>query len=145
MSDSFHYPKYWAERPEPIERESISSWMIRTAMANLTTLSLLLRDIQIKKFRGKYFHTHIDLDFNWIPEIIQLFVEKTNISEKKLREMSLFDLKKEIKELTRKKYDDEDTIFNLLRTTRWMTTHSTGLRFCSLCLKENKTPYFRKI
>ena len=40
-------PRYWAERVIPIEGESLSSWMIRTALANLTTLASLLKEIHL--------------------------------------------------------------------------------------------------
>ena len=153
MKNSLSYPKYWAERLEPLKGESISSWMIRIALANLTSLSSLLSDIPIKNERNiqiqknrTYYRIHIDLDFKWIPEIIQLFIEKIGISKRKLREISLYKLTKEIKTLTKNKYSDRSyTIFNSLWTTRWITTHSTGLRYCPICLKEDEIPYFRKI
>ena len=46
-----YYPKYWAERPNPLPGELLSSWMIRTALANMTDIYSLLDGglIQFKK------------------------------------------------------------------------------------------------
>lgn len=80
------FQKYWAERPQPIEGESLLSWMIRTALANLSSLSSLFRHISINLKGSKYYRADIDLDIDWIPEIIEKFSEKKRESLKQYLE-----------------------------------------------------------
>jgi len=129
-----YYPKFWAERPEPIEGESLSSWMIRTSIANLTNLSKLISELD-------YNPNYIDLDLHLKREIIQLFIDKTGVSEKKLREISLIDVKKSYEIIQRK---SSLNILQQLWITSWYKNNKNSLRYCPLCLKEDKMPYFRK-
>ena len=39
---------------------------------------------------------YLDLDLNWNPDLMQLFMEKTGVSEAKFREISLLDVKEAI-------------------------------------------------
>lgn len=104
------FPKYWAERPQPIEGESLSSWMIRTALANLTTLPSLLNELSFnysdnipRKKQDIRINGYIDFDFELIPEVIEFFSKNTLIPIDKLIEMSLSNLYSKVDEITQKK------------------------------------------
>lgn len=139
-----YYPKYWAERPLPIEGELLSSWITRTVMANLNSIESLLKGVTKR-------HPHFyDFDTNWDSEIMNLFIEKTSIPESKLLEMTLIKEKKE-KDIIFEKYHQDLHNSNILNTM-WITRLVwdreiqiiSSTRFCPICLRTDAIPYFRK-
>jgi uncharacterized C2H2 Zn-finger protein len=131
-----YYPKLWAEKPKPIDGESLASWLTRISLTNLEKTSSLTGEV------GCY-PALVDLDFNWIPELIQFFSKNTDILEAKLRSMNLFDLKQKVLTITQK-YGGVSVIKDLW-FTGWRKRAKNGLRFCPLCLKDDRIPYCRKI
>ncbi len=150
---TIYYPKEWAEKVTPIESESISSWMIRTALANLTDLSSLLEYIAIIHEEIYYNHEFADLDFCKIPKTITFFRNYTGVSKRELRSMSFSSLAEKVfnyikdKDINISMFDYScktvSECFNFLWKTSWESRMS-GQRFCPLCLKEDKIPFFRK-
>ena len=136
IEDFQYYPKFWAERSSPFEDELLSSWMSRTAIANLITISEILSDLGFHPYK-------LDLDLNWNQELIELFVKKTGVSEEKLHEMSLIEVKNAIDNIYKKK-NTALKVIKRLWITSWQTQNKNGLRYCPLCLQEDKVPYFRK-
>jgi len=128
-----YYPVLWVERPKPIEGESLSSWMIRTALANLEKVSSLTGEV------GSY-PSHIDFDLKWIPEVINYFSVNTETSEEELREMSYCDLLESFNKFNHKnRFSFKDLWF-----TGWRKRAENGLRICPICLKEDDKPFLRK-
>ena len=132
-----YYPKLWANRPKPFEGELLSSWITRTAMANLTNLTTLIYNV----VEGHPFY--LDLDLNWNLDLMQLLLEKTGVPEAKLREMTLLDVKKSINVIS-KNNSASSKMFKMLWITKWRTRSKNGLRYCPLCLKTDKIPFYRK-
>lgn len=98
-----YFPKYWAERPQPIEGESISSFMIRIALMNLTTFSSMINTLLevsnyafLNSLTNKTNYTYCDFDILWIPKLINYFFLYTGISKEALKRMSLYDLSNEL-------------------------------------------------
>lgn len=131
-----HYPKIWAERLNPIDGESISSWITRISLANLEKTSSLTGDV------GQY-PSNVDLDLNWIPELALYFSKKTEIPELTLVKMSLYKLKENIINIT-KSYNSASLVKDLW-FTGWRKRAKNGLRFCPLCLKNDEIPHFHKV
>lgn len=137
--------KKWVENPQPLKDESLSSWMIRTALANLNSFSSLLDYIQDYYTDLNIDDINKDYDLNWYYILLDIFSSKTQVPIKLLKEMSLSYLNFKVDEITKVKEDISwrNSIFQELWFTRWKSTYGTGLRFCPLCLKEDKIPFFR--
>ncbi len=131
-----YYPSLWVGKPIPLKGESLSSWMIRTSLANLEKLSSLIGDLG-------YYPVQIDLDLNWKKDLIQFLSENTGIQKNILRKLSLYSLTRKINSFNRKNEKILRT-YNDLWFTGWRKRTNNGLRFCPLCLKEDKIPFFRK-
>ncbi len=131
-----YLPKLWAERPIPKDDELLSSWLTRTAIENLTNLSTLIFETV-----GKHPY-NLDLDLHWEEELIELYVDKTGNSKKKLYEMSL--LKES--ELITNFFEKENALKNVetLYFVSWRDRALNGLKFCPACLKSDEIPYYRK-
>lgn len=85
----------------------------------------------------------IDLDLNWIPELVKFFSQKTEIPKENLKKINLSSLKNKITNFS-EKYNGISVVKDLW-FTGWRKRAKNGLRCCPLCLKEDKKPYFRKI
>jgi hypothetical protein len=137
--------KKWAEKPSPLNNESLSSWMIRTALANLNSLSSLLDYIQDYYLDYKIYTINKDYDLEWFPDLMELFSDKTETPINSLKSMSLSHLNFKVDEITKVKDDStwRNNIYQELWLTKWKSRYGTGLRFCPLCFKEDKTPFFK--
>lgn len=159
-----HYHKYWAERPDLIKGELLSSWMIRTVLANMTDIYSLLEEnmIQFKKIEyyiykeekikemnldhtfEKYDNIFKRMDYIWIPELIEFFSKHTGFHKSKLKELSLCDSRQRFDESIKRKYSNQK-FYKKLWDERNVYPVVTNLRVCPKCLKEDKIPYIRKI
>nr|MDO8115667.1 hypothetical protein [Candidatus Sigynarchaeota archaeon] len=85
-----YYPSMWAEVPKPIDDELLSSWMVRVAMSNLTTLpSIIYETLKIHPF-------NLDVDVTWNVELMDLFEKKTGETREILQKMGFHEIKKDI-------------------------------------------------
>ncbi len=139
-----HFKK-WVEKPQPLKEESLSSWMIRTALANLNSLSSLLDYIKVYYADSIIYDINEDYDFNWYYDLLEIFTTKTQVPMETLKKMSLSYLNFKVDEITKVKEDTSwrNSIFQELWFTKWKSVYGTGLRFCPLCLKEDGIPFFR--
>ncbi|MBD3216033.1 MAG: hypothetical protein GF311_25700, partial [Candidatus Lokiarchaeota archaeon] len=135
----------WNKSPHPLNGESISSWMIRTAQANLNSLSSLLDYIQDHYLDVRQFKINQDYDLNWFPSLFEVFSKKTEIAIDVLKRMSLSYLNFKVDEITKESSEGSwrNNIFQELWFTRWESRYGTGLRFCPMCLKEDPIAFFK--
>jgi Zn ribbon nucleic-acid-binding protein len=111
--------------PVPLKNELFSSWLIRTAYAHKThphTFVNLFLDVK----HGAFFSTNIDVTID--KNIIELIEQKSNHNL-------------DINSLTLNTYAGylQEKI-----VTMGLNKFLCSLRFCPVCLREDKIPYFRK-
>ncbi|NMC06690.1 MAG: TniQ family protein [Candidatus Lokiarchaeota archaeon] len=136
LDDGKDHPILWTGRPEPIEDELLSSWMIRTSMANFETLAHFIYERTGKN------PSNLDVDLTKIPALLHLFSEKTGVSEVTMEKMSLIKENDVIAKIVVS--GDALKMFSRFWITGWRSRAKNGMHYCPSCLKTDSIPYFRR-
>lgn len=130
-------PTLFAMNPKPFQDELLSSWLCRLAKANFFSYVQFLRnfteiDFKIMKNSNIKQYWMFDLDKEIPNELLSALSRRTGLS------------KENILKLTLKEWEDNIYYRFITRKGSISSKKLGALRFCPLCLKEDKIPYFRK-
>ncbi len=130
-------PTLFSMNPKPFPDELFSSWLCRLAKANFFSYIQFLRnfteiDYEIMKNMSNKQYWMFDLDKKIPLELLNALSRKTGLSKEKILKLTLKEW--------------EDIIYHLFFTRKGSSSSKKlgALRYCPLCLKEDKIPYFRK-
>src|SRR5690554_5545809 len=126
----------WPARLKPLDGESISSWLVRTSLANQTTPQKIVNYIW-PRWRA----WTRDLDRQLTPQQLNSLLLVSSLNSSTITEMTL----KPLVELilgTNNLPDKSAWKWVVQRGTRNRNTHFST-QFCSQCLKEDRVPYLR--
>ena len=124
--------------PKPEDDELLSSWMVRVALAH-DTMPWSFYNMHFPEYKNIIFSRDLDV---WAPnEFINKLARKSGYAAEELYGLTLRSLigtmLPEFNPSCMNKY------FSYIKV-RGRSNKLYGQKFCSDCLKEDKTPYFRK-
>lgn len=122
--------------PKPQKDELLSSWLTRVAFAHKRPLTTFLS--LFVNYDGSSI-SRIDLDFRYLERLFQRLSDKSSLSIKEIKEMSLRSEEGYL-------YSCEENCLYPPKIIRKLIDKRTnyGLMFCPKCLAEDKAPYWRK-
>ena len=125
-------------RVAPLEDELLSSWLVRTAVANLTD-PVTFMNIHVPDFKNSLFSRDIDISAS--KRFIEIIAKKNNRSPNEIRALTLQSYEKH---LSNTFYTNTRNVLIQPLVNRGRLNKRGGQRFCPICLKEDETPYLRK-
>jgi hypothetical protein len=120
--------------PIPIKDELLSSWLCRTARAHYTGYKEFIKalvdtDYKVMSNPSKSTFWNVDIDRKCPEPLRNLIIRRTGIDLDSFDTMSII------------KWDSNTIDQFIARTNR---KDIDGIRYCPLCLKEDKTPHYRR-
>lgn len=129
-------PRLFPLRPPPLEDELCTSWLIRLAAANRTSLAQLYR---VLSPRDHYFEQ--DLDRKVRPKLLTALEERTGVPTARLADLTLEPWEARLRQY-RGDYVGRRWVLPLKFEFRQV--HSHGMQYCPDCLAEDDSPHYRR-
>ncbi|MBU2560175.1 TniQ family protein [archaeon] len=125
---SYEVSGEWTIHPTPIEGELLSSWVCRLARAKCLDSNLLLPGLRMY---------NRDIDINSYEWLVPRLVEHTRVPKGEIEAMLLGEWDKLLHQFKRRGYP--------YGITGRPNYKNKGIRLCPICLKEDSTPFYRRI
>lgn len=123
---------------EPQDDELLSSWLVRTAYEHLTDPATFV-NLYLPEYRNNFWNRDIDVMAD--DEMLIALSRKSRIDRDRLYQMTLRSYEGFLAE---KILTNTRNLFIQPLVSRGRVKKKAGLRYCPLCLKGDKAPFFRK-
>ncbi len=138
LLELIHHKANKPNRTHPIKDETFSSFLIRHCIASGQNLRILLRISGIPQIS-------FDIDYRYNKKVVELVAKRTKLDKNYLKSQILLSEYKKVQQLKYwKKTSCKKNYWHTHNNWRNERDILNGQRYCPLCFREDKQPYYRK-